>query len=107
MKVRRLCQAAVGSLLIMALTAAVSLASASLPHTAKAYDTGRHVKRVSLTLVISATNPKRILAGPTPPPLGSQFALSVGSIQCPHVKRNPGLPKSLSPFMLIGFPGAT
>jgi hypothetical protein len=113
MKVRRLCQAALvcrlalGALLITAVTAAVALASASLPHTAKAYDTGRKAKRVSLTLVISASNPKQILAGPTPPPVGSQFALSVGSIQCPHVTRNPGLPRSSSPFMLIAFPGAT
>lgn len=80
----------------------VSLAaSAPLLLTAKEYSTHGYAHNVSVSLVTSATNPKRIQAGPAP--LGSQFA--VGGIYA----RCPGAPKSASttPFAGIAFPALT
>jgi hypothetical protein len=95
----------------MAVLATVAaLAAAPVLHPAKDYDTF-HVKGIkhgfNLTLITSATNPKRLIAGPVTPPLASQFPLSTGSIPCPKAKRNPGLPKADKQFAAFSFPGAT
>lgn len=109
MSVRRASRATIVAVLLAVLGAGAALASAPLLHTGKAYDTS-HVKGLkhglALTYLVSASNPKRLLAGPNPPPLGSQFAVSVGGVSCPKAKRNPGLPKADHVFAEFGFPGA-
>ncbi|MGA8746158.1 MAG: hypothetical protein WB507_09870 [Solirubrobacterales bacterium] len=87
------------SLLIVAL-ACVALA-ASLPQGAKAYSTGGRKHGLSLTLVTSASG-KSIEAGEAA--LGSQYALSGGSVECHKAKKNHGFHGT--PFALFGFPGA-
>jgi hypothetical protein len=77
-----------------------------LPETGKAYQTGPTHNGLTLSLVVSATNAKRLIAGPAQPPLGSQYTLPVGSLTCTKAPRNPSLPKSDHPFLLFSFPGA-
>ena len=92
---------AVGALLCLA-TAATAV-SPPLPTKAKAFSTGGFARRVSLTLVTSATNPKRIESGQAA--VGSQYAMSGGAVQCPKAKRGTGVHET--PFAVFGFPGAT
>jgi hypothetical protein len=82
--------------------------SAPLPKAGSAYVVrgGKLAKTFTLTLVVSHASARRIDAGPAVPPIGSQFALSVGSVKCPRAKRNPGLAKGEAPFGLFSFPGA-
>lgn len=82
---------------------AAAAAAPPLPKTAKAYSTGGYAHGVSLTLVTSATNPKRIEKGDAA--VGSQFAMSGGAIQCPKAKKGEGFHEV--PFAVFGFPGAT
>ena len=85
----------------LAIQAVALAASAPLPLTAKEYSTHGYTHNVSVSLVTSATNPKKVQAGPAP--LGSQFA--VGGI----FARCPGAPKSAgtTPFAGIAFPAIT
>ena len=82
--------------------AGVALASAPLPQAAKAYSTGGIRGSVSVTLVTSASG-KAIEPGAAA--LGSQFALSGGSVLCKKAKKGPGFHET--PFAIFGFPGAT
>jgi hypothetical protein len=84
------------------LLAAAALAAAPLPKTASAYSTGAGKHKVSITLVTGASDPKKIEPGAAA--LGSQFALSGGSLQCPKAKKGPGFHGT--PFAIFGFPGA-
>lgn len=87
--------------------AGVALAASSPLHRGKVYGTGGGItSRFTLTLITSSTNAGRLVAGPAQPPVGSQFALSTGSVRCPNAPRNPGLAKGNTPFALFGFPGA-
>lgn len=81
---------------------AVALAAAPLPKTGIAYSTSAGKHKVSITLVTGASDPKRIEPGAAA--LGSQFALSGGSLQCPKAKKSPGFHGE--PFAVFGFPGA-
>ena len=84
------------------LVAGVALASAPLPKTGKAYTTAGNKGGVGITLVTNATNPKKIQPGAAA--LGSQFALSGGSVLCPKAKKSSGFHGT--PFAIFGFPGA-
>lgn len=109
MSVKGLGRASVVGGLIAALGTSVALASAPTLKTGSAYDTFKvkgNKDGLSLTLITSASNPRRLIAGPPTPPLGSQFAESTGFFNCSKAKRNPGLPKSLHPFLAFSFPGA-
>ncbi len=81
--------------------AAIALAAAPLPKPSKAYTTPTGTHKVGLTLV-TGSNPKAIEPGAAA--LGSQYALSGGSIQCPKAKKGPGFHQV--PFAIFGFPGA-
>ncbi len=84
------------------LLAAVALAGAPLPKTGKAYTTSTGKHKVGLTLVTGASDPTTIEPGSAA--LGSQYAMSGGSVQCPKAKKSPGLHGV--PFAIFGFPGA-
>ena len=87
-------------------TAGVAVAASPLQK-GKAYTTaGGVTSRFTLTLITSATDAGRLVAGPVSPPLGSQYALSTGAVRCPNAPRNPGVAKGNTPFALFGFPGA-
>jgi hypothetical protein len=88
---------------------AVASSSAPLPLRNKAYNraTTAGGKQVGLTLIVSRSRAKRLVAGPLTPPLGSQYAVAAGALPCPKAPRNPGLVKGETPFALFGFPGAT
>jgi len=92
-------------------TGGVALASpaAPLPLKNKVYNrvTPAGGKQVSLTLIVSRSNARRLVSGPLAPPLGSQYALSAGALPCPRAPRNSGLARNETPFALFGFPGAT
>ncbi len=88
---------------LLCLVTAATAAAPPLPKTAKAYSTGGLVHGVSLTLVTSATNPKRIEKGEAA--VGSQYAMSGGGVQCPKAKKGEGSHEV--PFAVFGFPGAT
>ncbi|MFI4985007.1 MAG: hypothetical protein ACHQAV_03350 [Solirubrobacterales bacterium] len=92
---------AAAGLVAVAAQAVALAAPAPLPLTAKEYSTHGYTHNVSVSLVTSATDPKKIQAGPAP--LGSQFA--VGGIYA----RCPGAPKSagITPFAGIAFPALT
>jgi hypothetical protein len=89
------------AVLALATQAVALAASAPLLLPAKQYATHGYTHNVSVSLVTSATNPKKIQAGPAP--LGSQFALGGIFAQCP------GAPKSATttPFTPIAFPAIT
>jgi hypothetical protein len=107
MPVKRFCRTGVAAALVALVAASVALASSPpLPHPAKGYTTGALKKSLSLIYIISA-DAKRIVAGPAHPPLGSQFAISDGSVACPKAKRAPGFSKKLSVIAFFGLPGAT
>lgn len=97
---RLLKAAALATGLIALLLVGMALA-APLPKGAKAYSTGGRKHGVVLTLVTS-TSGKAIEKGSAA--LGSQYALSGGSVQCPKAKKNHGFHES--PIALFGFPGA-
>jgi hypothetical protein len=88
---------------------AVASASAPLPLRNKAYNRVAPAggKQVGLTLIVSRSNARRLVTGPLSPPLGSEFAVSAGTLPCPKAPRNPSLAKGETPFALFGFPGAT
>lgn len=88
--------------LLVAVFVSVVLAAAPLPKPATAYSTGGSKHGVSVTLVTSASGPA-IEAGSAA--LGSQYALSGGSVKCRKAKRNQGFHEA--PFAPFGFPGAT
>lgn len=88
---------------LLCLAGAATATAPPLPKTAKAYSTDGFAHRVSLTLVTSASNPKRIEKGAAA--AGSQFALSGGAVQCPKAKKGEGFHEV--PFAIFGFPGAT
>ncbi len=94
--------AAIATGLLAVLLVGVALA-APLPQGAKAFSTGatKHRSALSLTLVTSASG-KSIEAGEAA--LGSQYALSGGSVLCPKAKKNHGFHET--PFAIFGFPGA-
>lgn len=94
--------ATVAAASLVVLVAGVAFASAPLPHTGKAYTTVSNKSGVGITLVTSASNPRVIQPGAAA--LGSQFALSGGSVLCHKAKKNPGFHGT--PFALFGFPGA-
>jgi hypothetical protein len=94
-----------GSAVVLALLAALSLAAfasagAPLPKGGVAFSTGRAKHGVSLTLVTSVRDPKQILEGAAA--LGSQYAMSGGSLLCPKAKKSPGFKGA--PFAIFGFP---
>lgn len=80
--------------------AGVALA-ATLPKGGKAFTTPstKHRAKLSLTLVTSADG-RSIEEGAAA--IGSQYALSGGSISCPKAKKQPGFHET--PFALFGFP---
>lgn len=88
---------------LLCLVGAATAAAPPLPKTAKAYSTSGFAHGVSLTLVTSATNPKRVEKGEAA--AGSQFALSGGAVQCPKAKKGDGFHEV--PFAVFGFPGVT
>ena len=102
MSSNRLRAAAVGTALAVSVAGGVALAAAPLPITHSAYESGGN-QRGGITYVISATNPKVVVAGAAA--VGSQYALSGGSVLCPKAKRNPGF--TGKPFAVFGFPAAT
>lgn len=83
--------------------AAGALAASPLPQRAKAYATNGNHHGVSVTLVTSASNPKRLEPGEAA--TASQFALSGGDVQCKKAKKGPGFHEVS--FAVFGFPGAT
>jgi hypothetical protein len=99
---RLLKTAAIATGLVGMLLVGVALA-ASLPKGATAYTTGatKHRSALDLTLVTSVSG-KSIEAGGAA--LGSQYALSGGSVLCPKAKKNHGFHET--PFAIFGFPGA-
>jgi hypothetical protein len=98
---RSLVASALGVGALSLLLAAVALAGAPLPKSGKAYTTPNGKHKVGLTLVTGAS-PKTIEPGSAA--LGSQFAMSGGSVQCPKAKKGPGFHGA--PFAIFGFPGA-
>jgi hypothetical protein len=112
MSVKGLGRATAAGGLIAVLATGVALASAPVLQTGKAYEsfTKKGLGRgLSLSFVVSASNPKRLIAGSKgPPPLGTEFAESSFFVPCPKIKRNPPpFPKDEVPFAGFGFPGAT
>ncbi len=111
MSVKGLGRATAAGGLAAVLVTGVALASAPVLQTAKAYQSFTKKglgKGLSLSFVVSASNPKRLIAGSQPPPLGSNFAESSFFVPCPKIKRNPPpFPKDEAPFAGFGFPGAT
>jgi hypothetical protein len=91
------------SVALLVLATAATAAAPPLPNTAKGYSTGGFTHGVSLTLVTSATSPKRIEKGVAA--VASQFAMSGGAVQCPKAKKGEGFHEV--PFAVFGFPGAT
>ncbi len=88
---------------ILALVPVVAAPAASpLPKGGAAYSTGAGKHQVSLTFVTSVRDPKQILEGAAA--LGSQYAMSGGSLQCPKAKKSKG--SHGTPFVPFGFPGA-
>lgn len=73
--------------------AAGALAASPLPQRAKAYATDGNHHGVSVTLVTSASNPKRLEPGEAA--AASQFALSGGDVHCKKAKKGPRIPRSL------------
>ncbi len=98
---RLLKTATIAAGLVAVILVGVALA-APLPQGGKAYSTAGPKHGVSLTLVTSVSG-KAIEAGSAA--LGSQFALSGGSVQCRKAKKNHGFHEV--PFALFGFPGTT
>jgi hypothetical protein len=94
--------AALGACCALLGLSAIALA-AQPPKPAKAFTTkaGRRGK-LSLTLVTSADG-KKIEEGEAA--IGSQFALSGGSVSCPKAKKEKGFHET--PFALFGFPRTT
>jgi hypothetical protein len=88
--------------LIAALLVGLALA-APLPKGAAAFSTAatRHRAALSLTLVTNLSG-NSIEGGAAV--LGSQFALSGGSVECPKAKKAQGFREK--PFAIFGFPGA-
>lgn len=108
MPLRMLRSALAAAICTVLVVAGVALAAAVLPQPGKAYDVGRPVaKGANLTLIVSVHNPRQLLAGPLNPPIGSQYALSTGTVPCRRAKRSSTLPRSETPFALFAFPGAT
>ncbi len=104
----RMLRYGVGAMAVPLIAAGLALAAAALPQTGKAYDVGRAAaKGANLTLIVSATNPRQLIAGPAQPPLGSQYAVASGAVPCRKAKRASTLSKSAVPFALFTFPGAT
>lgn len=83
--------------------AAGALAASPLPQRAKAYATDGNHHGVSVTLVTSASNPKRLEPGEAA--TASQFAFSGGDVHCKKAKKGPGFHEVS--FAVFGFPGAT
>lgn len=102
MRARMTVIAASASVVLACALAAGALAAAPLPKPASAFSTGGLKHGVSLTLVSSADG-KKIEAGGAA--LGSQFALSGGTIQCPKARHSATFHGT--PFALFGFPGVT
>ncbi len=94
---------AIAAGLLAVVLAGAASAAAPLLEPAKAYSTGGIKHGVGVTLVTSASSGKAIEPGAAA--LGSQFALSGGSVLCPKAKKGPGFHEV--PFALFGFPGAT
>ena len=99
------------SVVLVLVTGGIAAASASapLPLRNKVYNRVAPAggKQVGLTLVVSRSDARRLVAGPLLPPIGSQFAISAGALPCPRAPRNPALAKSQTPFAPFGVPGAT
>ncbi|HVC07466.1 MAG TPA: hypothetical protein VND98_07785 [Solirubrobacterales bacterium] len=103
MSARRLLKtAAITVGLIAVLLVGLALA-APLPKGASAFSTAatKHRSALGLTLVTSLSGDS-IEAGEAA--LGSQYALSGGSVLCPRAKKNHGFHET--PFAVFGFPGA-
>jgi hypothetical protein len=99
--------AVIGALVLIALALLAATVEAAAPSLkpGKAYATGGTIGQsvAGLTLVTSVQTPNRIEEGDAA--IGSQYALSEGSLLCPKAKRNPGLKGK--PFALFGMPGTT
>lgn len=90
---------------ILALTTAVALAAAPLPHAEKAYTTfaGFPNKSGIGMILIMSSSPKRIQRGGELAKAVS--VISSGSYKCPNAKKSAGSTKT--PTVSFGFPGAT
>lgn len=86
--------------LVAMLVPTFALAAAPLLATGKDYSTKGYKQRVSVSLVTSATNPKKIEPGSAP--LGSQFAVGGIYVQCPGAPRSTAT--TSAPFAGIAFP---
>ncbi len=87
---------------------AAAAGAAPLPRTGKVYaETGGFGTHNSLVLIVSASNPRSLVAGPAVTPLGSQYAVSIGALLCARATRSTTLAKGEKPFALFSFPGAT
>lgn len=96
----------IGCALVLAAFALLAVAAQAAAPSLKpgvAYSTGAGKHSVTLTFVTSLHTPNRIEEGEAA--IGSQYALSGGSISCPKAKKEPGLHGT--PFALFGFPGTT
>jgi hypothetical protein len=85
------------------LSLAGSAAAAPLPTTATAYTSHGYKQGVSVTLVTSATNPRRIQAGAAP--LGTEFATGGIYARCPKAPKAGKAP--FAPFAGLRFPALT
>ncbi|MBS1888117.1 MAG: hypothetical protein JSU06_13110 [Actinobacteria bacterium] len=86
---------------LAALALAAVAVAATLPTGGKAFTTPptKHRAKFSLTLVTSPDGRSIEEGGAA---IGSQYAISGGSIECPKAKKQPGFHET--PFLIFGFP---
>jgi hypothetical protein len=84
-----------------ALALAPGAPAAPLPHKEKDYSTHGYQHGVSVQMITSATNGRRIEAGTAP--IGSQYAAGGIYVKCPHVTKT----GPFEPFMLVPYPAIT